>query len=137
MPTEIVLREVYRGITLTVERAEDAITQLDGPPGVGFAVHVPVPGHGYVGRYYATAGEAMTAGGRVVDDYLDKPQPTRTRASSEWIMGMDACMRGLAFALEKTKEQSAADLTLIENEVAAVTDHWSRVRGELPPERPE
>lgn len=61
---------------------------------------------------------------------------TTTRASAEWITGMDCCIRGLGHALAQAREFNIDDIPLasMESEVEAITEHWERVRGPMPPE---
>jgi hypothetical protein len=61
-----------------------------------------------------------------------------TRASAAWVEGMDACIRGLGYALSLTEQREPeADLTYLANEVEAIRQHWEGLRGELPPDPDE
>lgn len=58
--------------------------------------------------------------------------------TGEQVEGMDACIRGLGYALKAAGEQNPeADLAYIANEVEAITEHWERLRGPMPPDPEE
>jgi hypothetical protein len=61
---------------------------------------------------------------------------TQRAVSAAEVEGMDACIRGLAYALGLA-ERNADDLSYVRNEVEAITEHWERIRGPLPPDPEE
>jgi hypothetical protein len=75
-------REDYRGIRITIEHHPDDDTAKP------FAAHVPIPGHGYIGRYYNTQQGALRAAKQLVDDHFAPQQAPLDDAAAQVIEGV-------------------------------------------------
>ena len=59
------------------------------------------------------------------------------RVNAEQVTGMDECIHGLTHALalacDRYPNITVTEIAFLESEVEAITEHWARIRGPLPP----
>lgn len=101
MAVEQVHRETYRGIHITIEHASYPASVHGAPVVEGYAAHVPVPGHGYLSRYYATEQGALRAAKQKVDDHFAVEQPPLDDAASQIVVDVLATAAHLIRAVSR------------------------------------